>query len=493
MPISPAASSRPHADSSSRAHAQSAPTRWARRQLIQQLRRIPPLHRAAKEVLVGAKLLRARWRQAHRRLRGQTAPAWTQSTLRFETPLRAHDDAQLRRVLLAQGLRISEGRHTLYLPPQPGLRAALGPVVEAFPPDSGFKVLRRFAPPERARYTHQLTALSEAALLGGIHEQALAAAALASVDLGPSLLDVVHLRAGSTDLCAMVVAHVEGRSPTMAEYAQLIDALERLQSRGWLTLANPSRYTCGDFAAPGCNGNLLVTDAGLRYVDPQLFMFDLPAIIDEVLGRHRETLHFGDRLRVVAGGHGFLYQGLPGRADPGRRDPDDRWRRLDDLLATHGASPRGRVVFDVCCNAGLMMAGALHRGARWACGWDLPAVATAARELLPLLGAGRSTVTGRSLGPSTSLADDLPPWLVADDALCLFLAAWHHVGFPAGVGALPWRWLVYEGREHEEASITAANIATMQARWQCRAVGSRVVADGLCGPRPLVLLARHPS
>lgn len=440
---------------------------------------------------MGAKLLRSRLHQAQRRLRGQTTPAWFQSTLRFDTPLRARDDAALLRRLLTDGVRVHEGRHTLYLPPQPGLDQALGPVVEAFPPECGFKLLRRFAPPERARYLNGATALGEAALLGGIHEQALGAAALASVGLGPRLLDVVHLRAGATDLSAMVVEHVHGRPPTLAEHALLLEALDDLQARGWLTLANSSGYACGDFMAPDCNGNLMVSDQGLRYVDPQLFLFDRGALIDDAVERHREVLHFGDRLRVVRGGDGFLYQGLPGRADPGRRDPDARWRHLDALLDAHDVSPRGRVVFDICCNAGLMMAGALHRGARWAQGWDLPAVADAARELLPLLGAGRSTVVGRPLDASTQLVGDLPGWLRAGDALCLFLAAWHHVGFPPGVGALPWRWLVYEGREHEDTAITERNVATMQERWRCRAVASQVITDGLCGPRPIVLLTRR--
>jgi hypothetical protein len=128
-------------------------------------------------------------------------------------------------------------------------------------------------------------------------------------------------------------------------------------------------------------------------------------------------------------------------------------------------------------------------------GWDLPAVADAARELLPLLGAGRSTLIGRPLADVASLVDDVPPHVLAPgqpDGVCLFLAAWHHVGFPPGVGTLPWRWLVYEGREHEAAEITRANVATMEARWQCRAVAERVLADGLCEPRPVVLFTRGP-
>jgi hypothetical protein len=461
---------------------------------------VPPLHRAAKELMVGAKLLRSQIRHAQRRWRGETPSPWLQSTLVFETPLRASDPLALHAELKAHGLTVLEGRHTLYLPPQPGLAAALGPVAHAYGPGCGIKLLKRFAAPHEARYLHHTDALGEAALLGGIHQQALAAAALAAMGLGPRCYDVAHLRAGATSITAMIVEHVDGRAPTLAEHARLLEALDALRSRGRLTLANPSGYACGDFAAPDCNGNLLVAPGAargeLRYVDPQVLLFDVPAVIDDVIARHRDVLHFGDRLGVVNGGQRFLYQGLPGRRDVGRRDPDDRFDLLEPLLAAHGASLRDRVVFDVCCNAGLMMAGALRRGARWAVGWDLPPVAAAARELLPLLGAGRSTVIGRALQEPASLVDELPRHVYAagqePDGVCLFLAAWHHVGFPAGVGTLPWQWLVYEGREHEEAEITRANVATMEARWQCRAVVERVLADGLCGPRPVVLFTRGP-
>lgn len=449
---------------------------------------------------MGAKLLRSQLRQARRRWEGHTPSPWLQSTLVFDVPLRASSAAALHAELRARGLRVLEGRHTLYLPPQPGLEAVLGPVALAFGPGCGLKLLKRFAAPHEARYLSETDALGEAALLGGIHRQALAAAALAAMDLGPRCLDVVHLRAGETSMTsmtAMVVEHVDGRAPTLAEHARLLEALDDLRARGRLSLANPSGYACGDFEAPGCNGNLLVSPAGLRYVDPQLLLFDVPAVIDDVVARHRDVLHFGDRLGVVNGGQRFLYQGLPGGRDVGRRDPEDRLARLAPLLAAHGATLGERVVFDVCCNAGLMMAGALHRGARWAVGWDLPPVAAAARELLPLLGAGRSTVVGRALQEPASLVDDLPPHVRGlggePEGVCLFLAAWHHVGFPEGVGALPWRWLVYEGREHESAEITRSNVTTMETRWRCRAVASRVLADGLCGPRPVVILARRPG
>ncbi len=468
-------------------------TRWVRRQLVRQLKRVPPLHRAAKELWVGAKLVRLRLRQARRRLDGDEGSRWQQSTLSFDTPLRAADADALRTALRAAGLEVREGRHTLYLGPQPGLAEVLGPVALAFPPHCGFKILKRFAAPRDARYLYESDVTGEDALMGGIHEQALAGAALAYYDLGPRLRDVVHLRGEGIDLTAMVVEHVDGRAPTMDDHGRLLDALDELRDGRRMAMVNPGIYACTDFDAPDCNGNLLVTDEGLRYVDPQLFQFDFDAVVDDVIDRHRDVLHFGDQLGVVRGGQRFLYQGLPGRADVGRRDPDERWNRFEALMRPHGVEFRDRVVFDVCCNAGLMMTGALHRGARWAVGWDLPKVADAARELLPLLGAGRSTVIGRPLDDDAHLPDDLPDWLDTNDAVCLFLAAWHHVGFPPGVGALPWRYLVYEGREHEDAQTTADNIATMEQRWNARALATRVDSDGLCGPRPVVLLVRNPG
>lgn len=488
------------------AHSQATPsspprpkaTHWVRRQLLQQLRRVPPLHRAAKELWVGAKLVRLRLRQARRQLDGRGGSRWQQSTLRFDTPLYSSDPDALLAELQSKGLAVQQGRHTMYVGPQPGLEAALGPVVRAYPPKCGFKILKRFAAPAQAQYLYETDVSGESALMGTIFEQALAGAALAHYDLGPRVIDVVHLRGGhqgaSTDLTAIVVEHVHGRAPTHDDHRHLLHRLDALRDDGRLALANPGVYACSDFDAPGCNGNLLVTPGGeLRYVDAQAFMFDLDAVTDEVVERHREVLHFGDRLGTVRSGQGFLYQGLPGRADVGRRDPDERWQRLDPLLREHGLSVADRVVFDVCCNAGLMMTGALRRGARWAVGWDLPEVAAASGQLLPLLGAGRSTVIGKPVTEEADLAADVPPWLAGShDAVCLFLAAWHHVGFPPGVGDLPWQYLVYEGREHEDDATITANIATMRSRWGARAIATHTAADGLCGPRPVVLLHRDP-
>jgi len=218
--------------------------------------------------------------------------------------------------------------------------------------------------------------------------------------------------------------------------------------------------------------------------------FDRDAVTDSVISRHEETLHFGDVLTVVKGGERFLYQDVPGRSDPGRRDTGTRITEITEMLSRHGVEFEDRVVFDVCCNSGMMMGEALARGARWSVGWDLPRVAVAANDLLSVLGAGRSELHGTGIDNETDFVDDLPTWLAADDAICFFLAAWHHVRFPEGIRDLPWTSLVYEGQENEDPAITAANIATMERTWRCEAVESSTHSDGICGPRPLVLLQR---
>ncbi|MFT5202329.1 MAG: hypothetical protein ACI9C1_001717 [Candidatus Aldehydirespiratoraceae bacterium] len=223
-------------------------------------------------------------------------------------------------------------------------------------------------------------------------------------------------------------------------------------------------------------------------IDPS---FDRDAATDSVIDRHEETLHFGDVLTVVRGGDRFLYQDVPGRSAPGRRDTGARIEEITGLLARHGTGFDGRVVFDVCCNSGMMMGEALARGARWSVGWDYPSVAAAADDLLGVLGAGRSELHGVLISDETDFVADVPDWLAVDDAVCLFLAAWHHVRFPPGVGDLPWAWLVYEGQENEDTKITTDNIATMEKRWNATAVESSTHSDGICGPRPLVLLKRN--
>jgi hypothetical protein len=464
------------------------------------VRRYPTLHRILKEALVGSKVLRQRWRRRD----SEPVHVWGRHVPRFVIPFDGATLDSLRAASTEHALTIFEGRHTLYIPPQPNREAVLGAeFLAAYPPEAGIKLLKNFAPPSRVSYLHETDVAAEAALHGRVENQVFAAAGLHANKLGPRPYDLVHLVGGKADLTAIVCEHVVGREPSQAEYEQFITELKALEGRGVFSFANPSRYDCGDFQGPGCNKNLITGPAGPRYVDSQCFLFE-HEVVGDLLTQHEDTLHFGDVLTVVNGGRRFLYQdvpGLSGRSGAARRGTGERWKAIDELLQRHEIPLRGRVVFDVCCNSGMMMHGALVRGAAWAVGWDLPAVAEAADALLPLLGSGRTSLVGAQLGLDTDLRAALPQWIVdrtearpgAGHArgVALFLAAWHHIGFPPGVGDLPWEWLIYEGQENEPSTKTQENVATMSERWNAEQVERFVIHDGISSPRPVVLFRRR--
>lgn len=459
------------------------------RVLREQIRRHPPVHRAAKEILVGYKLLRLRQKR-----RGQSEPdGWAREAQRFASDCEAEDYAQLRASLVDNGVAFNEGRHTIYLPPQEAAKAQhLLPadLLRAYPSDAGFKILKRFSAPQYAHYLYESDAAAEREVYGGIDNQAYAAAAMYTLGLGPRPYGIVHLSGRNADLTILVCAHVAGEMPTAPQHADFLREVQAAEAQGLFELANPSRYDCGDWAATDCNRNLIWSQGRPQYVDPQSLIFDRTATLDATVERHKSVLHFGDVQKVVSGGQKFLYQDVPGYAGPARRDTHQRWVEIANLLGKHGASWQGRPVFDVCCNSGMIMHRALMSGASWAYGWDLPAVAQAADELLSLAGSGRSTLQGCSIDDETDFAANLGQRPVERAGVCFFLAAWHHVDFPQGVDALDWRWLVYEGKENESAEQTRNNLEKMQSRWNCELVETTHIRDGISQARPLALLRR---
>jgi hypothetical protein len=462
---------------------------WLRREI----RRRPVIHRVAKEALVGIKLVRHRMSRDEQ----EQPHGWGEQVRSYRIPFAGVDASALRAALREHSLQVAEGRHTIYVPPQPGREAVFGAeLLAAYPSDVGIKLLKNFAPPSRARYHYESGSLAEAALIGPIANQVFATAALYAYGLGPRPYDLVHLAGASAgvDMTAVMCEHVVGQMPSTAEYEQFIREVQALEQRGLFRFANPSRFDCYDFFAPDCNSNLFASAAGLRYVDPQPLLFEPTKVIQDVLANHEDVLHFGDVLTVVNAGQRFLYQEVPGASSNARRGTAERWRAIEGLLARHRVRLDRRIVFDVCCNSGMMMHGSLNRGAHWAFGWDLPAVAQAADRLLPLLGSGRSTVFGRQIGLDSDFRADLPEWAArwceAHGGIGLFLAAWHHVDFPPGVGDLPWTSLIYEGQENEDTETTDKNVATMAERWRARELERLIIRDGICGPRPLVLLHR---
>lgn len=214
------------------------------------------------------------------------------------------------------------------------------------------------------------------------------------------------------------------------------------------------------------------------------------AVVRQVLKSTTSTLHFGNS-RLVRGGRRYLYQSVPG-FEAGKRDTERRWRSLEALLGEHGVRLDRRVVFDVGCNAGMMLAHALAAGASWGVGWDRPPVAEAAERVQCAMGNTRTTFIGADLHEAYPLSQDIPEWLSrrADDSILLYLAVWRHLGLLHDLANVPWTVLLFEGHQNETPEVSEQVFRQIEQRWGCRRVAVSEMSDGDSDTRPLALFRR---
>jgi hypothetical protein len=289
--------------------------------------------------------------------------------------------------------------------------------------------------------------------------------------LGPRVYDAVRL-AGDPGLEGYVVAHEpdEAAIPPGAEAAA---RLARLMGDGALM---------ADAAVPGPGA-------------PGLARFRAPdggALVRRMLdGETAGTLHFGRERRL--GPRRYLYQSIPTTGDAGRRDSARRWREITRLLGESGVTLEDRLVLDVGCNAGMMLAAALADGAAWGLGWDLPDVCDTARTLQASLGATRLDLTGAEMSPEYALRPGVPPHLEERLGGCivLYLAIRHHIGFVSDLGEIPWRALVYEGGETESVGRLDDALAPLREQVALRVAAAIDFRDGEGLSRPLAVLVRE--
>ena len=282
-------------------------------------------------------------------------------------------------------------------------------------------------------------------------------------------------------------AHVTLLSVSGRAAANRARALGQLSSAGdaprfydWVDLGERTAFVTGD-----------------GEIDPQRLERFTPMrpgdAVQRVLDRStRDRLHFG-REHVLRGGR-YLYQSVPGAGESGRRDTVRRWHRISQELRRAGISVDDRLVLDVGCNSGMLLAEALDAGAAWALGWDLPDIASIGSKLLDAMGFTRFDLFGRSLSPDYRLADDVPEHLTArlDGSILFYLAIRHHVGFVADLADLPWTALVYEGSEFETAEELPETLAPLSARCDFEITAAYDYRDSEGGSRPLAVLVRQP-
>lgn len=420
------------------------------------------VHRVDREVNALGHWLRA---EAAQRLRPGARDATplrqAPSVRRVELPVGGDLDA-FAAALVARGVEPLRGGSGVYLPPQP----ALAELASAYPPDTGFKLVRADA----------------VGGLAGAQERLRAAGALCVDGLAPRPYDLVEL--SGSGLLAYAVEHVGGAELPPAERDAVAPRVEQAARAAGLVPRDERWRASHHFRA---------ADGAAGFLGADHFAFEDPdAPVRRLLSAEaRSDLHFGLEYRLRGGR--YLYQSVPTVGATGRRDSSRRWRFMSALLAEHGISVRDRVVLDVGCNAGMMLASTLADGAAWGIGWDRPAVVGRGRALLLALGFTRHELIPGELERDRPLVAETPAHLRSrlDGSIVLYLAIRHHIGWLQELADVGWRAMLYEGGEHESVATLEQSLAGLRQLCDFDVAAAVDFRDGESEPRPVALLVRR--
>src|SRR3982751_4970712 len=113
---------------------------------------------------------------------------------------------------------------------------------------------------------------------------------------------------------------------------------------------------------------------------------------------------------------------------------------LLELMNTAGVSIKDRLVLDVGCNIGMMMAQYLKLGALWCHGWDQEVVVPHTERLLYALGCTRFSTSGgvitKSIRLQDALASHVKPYL--EGCAISYLAIRGHTDWLDALADIPW-------------------------------------------------------
>jgi hypothetical protein len=423
-----------------------------------------------------------------------------QKPQRFSLP--DHDFARaedLLNYLNSTGMTYLKGGHTIYLPPSTARESVFQSVMKHYPQDAGLKIIKHQGDIHESTYIlngqgngRGYSRLQKHAT----HDHArltLVANLLHTQGLGPKLYDLVELQCGDHPWTAYVIQHVGGQSPSVEECEAGIKRMRELEDQGLVRNNIPDGWKDEDFTCPSCNGNALVDEAGhFRYIDFQNFnLVGYESYLRETALAATEKSHFGTPY-LMRGGR-YLYQSVPGVNLSSRRNVEDRMVVLRRLLQESGVSVEGRLVLDVGCNIGMMMAQYLKLGARWCHGWDRDFVTPHTERLLEALGCTRFSTTGGDITASQPLDTDLPEFLHSSLEGCVisYLAVRGHLGWLDALGRLPWSLLIYEGHEEETESDFEKYVAELKGRVNFRVAGQSTYRDGDSDERTVAILLRE--
>jgi hypothetical protein len=162
------------------------------------------------------------------------------------------------------------------------------------------------------------------------------------------------------------------------------------------------------------------------------------------------------------------------------------------LMDQAGVSVKDRLVLDIGCNIGMMMAQYLKLGAMWCHGWDQEVVVPHTERLLFALGCTRFSTSGGLITKSIALQDGLAPHLKPHLEGCAisYLAVRGHIDWLDALAEIPWAFMVYEGHEGETTKESLQYLEQFRQRVSFRIAAQGEYADGDSEPRTVAILIR---
>ena len=352
-----------------------------------------------------------------------------------------------------KGLPYGTGGHAVYLPPETIENTGFREVSNYYPKNSGLKIVRHPGGISEAVYVYKGEGESRLhlKLIHNLRHLTLVANLLHVNGVGPRLHDLVELQCSNNLWTAFVVEHVAKQVTSNDVCEEGIKTIRELEQRSLLKLILPLGFDDPEFQCPDCSGNAFMTaDGEFRYIDFQNFsLTSYGTFLKLVALEAAQATHFGDK-SILRGGR-YLYQSVPGVSLPGKRNPEKRFERLLELMKTAGASVENRLVLDIGCNIGMMMAQYLKQGALWCHGWDQEVVVPHTEKLLYALGCTRFSTTGGVITQSIDLKNDLGCFLKPHLNGCVisYLAIRGHINWLDALKDIPWAFMIYEGHEGE--------------------------------------------
>jgi hypothetical protein len=392
--------------------------------------------------------------------------------------------------LRSQGIKVSEGGHTFYIPPQENLARLIPEIVNFYPPGAGFKALKNFGAPTQARYAAKgrttyafLHKIVLHRLLGKPRDQVVVANYMYSLGIGPKILDLTCWKGQNSFHTVFAVDHIGDKYPTEEQCLSFLENLKRLNAASHLRVAMPDWERNDDFHPPDCNHNLRYSETlgQPKYVDFQNFCLTSPDVWS------KEVISIANGTLRGAGGVTFENDHRS-MSDAVKTYVSKRRSFILDALSRVSLGLSGRIVLDIGCDSGMTLHSSLAAGAAWGFGWDHPRVVTLARNLLFSLGTTRFSLSAIDFHQKYRLEDDIPERFrvrLAEAVVFIHKQA----RAPESLRAMPWRALIYEGDESGRLE-DALNLLGPLLTDGVNTIASSYITDEGGPPRPIIILLR---